>query len=74
MNRRQRAMSPAGRPLATPFQFRDVFAQQDAIVDGLVVTLQLSGGSLCLSALGILVATVLVDGRPGHFPSAGYVR
>lgn len=47
------------------FQFRDVFAQQDAIVDGIVVTLQLSAVTISLGFLaGTLLAIVLVYGRP----------
>lgn len=47
------------------FQFRDVFAQQDAILDGLVLTLQLSLGTIFLGfVIGILVAAVLVYSRP----------
>lgn len=48
------------------FQFRDVFAQQDAIVDGLVLTMQLSVGTIFLGfVIGILVAAVLVYAKPG---------
>lgn len=51
--------------MAYKFQFRDVFAQQDAIVDGLVLTLQLSAATISLGFLiGILVAAVLVYARP----------
>ena len=51
--------------MAYTFQFRDVFAQKDAIVDGLVVTLQRSGVTISLGLLlGTLVAVVLVYGRP----------
>ena len=47
--------------MAYTFQFRDVFAQQDAIVDGLVLTLELSVGTIFLGfVIGILVAAVLV--------------
>lgn len=47
------------------FQFRDVFAQQDAIVDGIVVTLQLSAVTISLGfVFGTLLAIVLVYGRP----------
>ena len=51
--------------MAYKFQFRDVFAQQDAILDGLVLTLQLSLGTIFLGfVIGILVAAVLVYSRP----------
>lgn len=47
------------------FQFRDVFAQQEAIADGLVVTLQLSAITISLGFLiGTLLAVVLVYARP----------
>lgn len=47
------------------FQFRDVFAQKDAIVDGLMVTLELSAITITLGfVLGTLAAVVLVYGRP----------
>lgn len=50
--------------MAYTFQFRDVFAQQDAIVDGIVVTLQLSAVTISLGFLfGTLLAVVLVYGR-----------
>ena len=46
------------------FQFRDVFAQQEAIFDGIVVTLQLSAVTISLGFLvGTLLAIVLVYGR-----------
>ena len=46
--------------MAYKFQFRDVFAQQDAILDGLVLTLQLSVGTITLGfVLGVLVAAAL---------------
>jgi polar amino acid transport system permease protein len=46
------------------FQFRDVLAQQDAIFDGIVVTLQLSAVTISLGFLvGTLLAIVLVYGR-----------
>lgn len=52
--------------MAYKFQFRDVFAQQDAILDGMVLTLQLSVGTITLGfALGVMVAAALVYGRPG---------
>lgn len=51
--------------MAYKFQFRDVFAQKDAIWDGLVLTLQLSAGTIALGFVaGVLVATVLVYGKP----------
>lgn len=51
--------------MAYQFQFRDVFAQQDAIVDGIFVTLQLSAVTISLGFLaGTLLAIVLVYGRP----------
>ena len=51
--------------MAYKFQFRDVLAQQDAIVDGLVLTLQLSVGIISLGFVsGVVVATVLVYGKP----------
>ena len=62
--------------MAYTFQFRDVFAQQDAIVDGLLLTLELSVGTILLGfAIGILVAAVLVYGRPwGRRIAGGYVE
>ena len=43
------------------FQFRDVFAQHEAVLDGLVLTLQLSATTIFLGfVIGILVAAVLV--------------
>ncbi|MEJ7667481.1 MAG: amino acid ABC transporter permease [Luteimonas sp.] len=51
--------------MAYKFQFRDVLAQQDAIVDGLVLTLQLSVGIISLGFVsGVVFATVLVYGKP----------
>jgi len=51
--------------MAYTFQFRDVFAQKEAIVDGLVLTLELSAGVIALGfAIGVGVAAVLVYGRP----------
>lgn len=51
--------------MAYTFRFRDVLAQQDAIVDGLIVTLELSAVTISLGfVLGTLVAVVLVYGRP----------
>jgi len=51
--------------MAYKFQFRDVFAQQDAIVDGLVLTLQLSAGTIFFGfVIGTLVATLLVYAKP----------
>ncbi len=48
------------------FQFRDVFAQQEAILDGVLLTLQLSAGTIFLGfVLGISVAIVLVYGNAG---------
>ena len=50
--------------MAYTFQFRDVFAQHDAIVNGLVLTLELSAGTILLGfVIGILVAAVLVYGK-----------
>lgn len=47
------------------FQFRDVFAQKDAIINGLMVTLELSAITITLGfVLGTLAAVVLVYGRP----------
>lgn len=62
--------------MAYTFQFRDVFAQQDAIVDGLVLTLELSVGTILLGfAIGILVAAVLVYGKPwARRIAGGYVE
>ena len=62
--------------MAYTFQFRDVFAQRDAIVDGLMLTLELSVGTILLGfAIGILVAAVLVYGRPwARRIAAGYVE
>ena len=62
--------------MAYKFQFRDVFAQQDAIVDGLLTTLELSTAVISLGFLiGVLAATVLVYGRPSaRRIAAGYVE
>ena len=58
--------------MAYTFQFRDVFAQQSAIIDGLVLTLELSAGTILLGfALGVSVAAVLVYGRPWARRAAG---
>ena len=47
------------------FQFRDVLAQQDAIIDGLLMTLQLTAGTISLGfVIGLLVASVLVYAKP----------
>ena len=47
------------------FQFRDVLAQQDAIFDGLLMTLQLTAGTISLGfVIGLLVASVLVYAKP----------
>lgn len=46
------------------FLFRDVFAQSDAIVDGLMLTVQLSAVTIGLGfVFGVLGAAVLVYGR-----------
>ncbi|MBK9607971.1 MAG: amino acid ABC transporter permease [Betaproteobacteria bacterium] len=62
--------------MAYTFQFRDVFAQRDAIVDGLVLTLELSAGVIALGfAIGVMVAAVLVYGKPwARRIAAGYVE
>src|SRR5947208_1270272 len=62
--------------MAYKFQFRDVFAQSDAILDGLVLTLELSVGVIVLGfVIGVLVATALVYARPGVRKAArGYVE
>ena len=62
--------------MAYKFQFRDVFAQHAAIVDGLVLTLQLSAGVITLGfLLGTVTAAVLVYGRPwARRIAAGYVE
>lgn len=50
--------------MAYTFQFRDVLAQQDAIVAGIGVTLQLSAVTISLGFLaGTLLAVILVYGR-----------
>ncbi len=50
--------------MAYTFQFRDVFAQKEAIADGIGVTLQLSAITIGLGfALGIAVAVSLVYAR-----------
>lgn len=47
------------------FQFRDVLAQWGPILDGLIVTLELSAITIALGfVLGTLAAMVLVYGRP----------
>ena len=58
------------------FQFRDVFAQQDAIVDGLILTLQLSAATIFLGfVIGILVAAVLLYAKPwAQRMARGYVE
>jgi polar amino acid transport system permease protein len=58
------------------FQFRDVFAQKDAIMDGLILTLQLSATTIFLGfVMGIGVAAVLVYGRPwGQRAARAYVE
>ena len=62
--------------MAYTFQFRDVFAQRDAVVDGLVLTLELSAGVIALGfAIGVMVAAVLVYGKPwARRIAAGYVE
>ena len=62
--------------MAYTFQFRDVFAQRDAIVDGLVLTLELSAGVIALGfAIGVMVAAALVYGKPwARRIAAGYVE
>lgn len=62
--------------MAYKFQFRDVFAQRDAILDGLLLTLGLSVGVIVLGfVIGVLVATVLVYGRSWwRRVAAGYVE
>ena len=50
--------------MAYTFQFRDVFAQKEAIADGIGVTLQLSAVTIGLGfLLGIAAAVSLVYGR-----------
>ncbi|MEO8542565.1 MAG: amino acid ABC transporter permease [Betaproteobacteria bacterium] len=62
--------------MAYTFRFRDVLAQQDAIADGLLVTLELSAVTISVGfVFGTLVAIVLTYGRP--WPRAvarGYVE
>jgi len=62
--------------MAYTFQFRDVFAQQEAIVNGLIVTLELSAVTISLGfVLGTLAAVVLVYGRPwAQATTRGYVE
>lgn len=62
--------------MAYKFQFRDVFAQQDAIVDGVLTTLELSTAVISLGFLiGVLAATLLVYGKPTvRKIVAGYVE
>lgn len=51
--------------MAYTFQFRDVFAQRDAIVDGLVLTIELSVGVIVLGfIIGVVVAAIRVYGKP----------
>ena len=58
--------------MAYTFQFRDVFAQQDAIVDGLLTTLELSAAVIALGfVVGVAAATLLVYGRPAARRIAG---
>lgn len=58
--------------MAYKFQFRDVFAQQDAIVEGLVLTLELSAAVIAIGfVIGIVAATVLVYGKPWSRRIAG---
>lgn len=58
------------------FQFRDVFAEKEAIGDGVLVTLQLSAVTIGLGfMLGILVAVTLVYGRGWlRGPARAYVE
>ena len=58
------------------FQFRDVFAEKEAIADGVLVTLQLSAVTIGLGfMLGILVAVTLVYGRSWlRGPARAYVE
>jgi polar amino acid transport system permease protein len=62
--------------MAYKFQFRDVFAQRDAILDGLALTLELSVGVIALGfVIGVAAAAVLVYGRPwARKVAAGYVE
>ena len=62
--------------MAYKFQFRDVFAQRDAILDGLALTLELSVGVVALGfVIGVAAAAVLVYGRPwARKVAAGYVE
>lgn len=51
--------------MAYTFRFRDVLAQQDAILDGLIVTIELSAVTITVGfVFGTLVAIVLLYGRP----------
>ena len=61
--------------MAYKFQFRDVFAQQDAILEGLLTTLELSAAVIALGfVVGVVTATLLVYGRPAARRIAeGYV-
>ena len=62
--------------MAYKLQFRDVFAQRDAILDGLALTLELSVTAITLGfIIGVLVAAVLVYGRPwARRLAGGYVE
>jgi polar amino acid transport system permease protein len=49
--------------MAYRFQFRDVFAQQESLLEGVLVTLQLSGATIALGlVLGLLAAAAAVYG------------
>lgn len=49
--------------MAYRFQFRDVFAQQESLLEGVLITLQLSGATIALGlVLGLLAAAAAVYG------------
>jgi len=58
------------------FNFRDVFAQQSFLLEGLLLTLQLSFIAMALGlAVGVTCAAVRVYGpRPARLAVAGYVE
>lgn len=62
--------------MAYRFQFRDVFAQQEALLEGVWVTLQLSGTTIALGlVLGLLAAAAAVYGpRYLRWVSLSYVE
>src|SRR3954470_21414241 len=65
-----------GNGVGYRFNFRDVFAQQSFLLEGLLLTLQLSFIAMALGlAVGVTCAAVRVCGpRPARLAVAGYVE